>query len=160
VYEVNQPIRLRPEYLAVREPGDSRIELLFKIDQLKSVFEKGQFVPQGKPIFLQSYLRMKEPSTTHIVYSPDGVKEKGSFERKIWYTSFRTLLTHNSTDEFIEEKSALFTRVNLDERILCNGFFCKHFSYCKFFNHSETPVMKSSSLSKRKASDIIRKRTN
>jgi hypothetical protein len=150
VYEVNQPITHRPEYLAVREPGDSRIELLFKIDQLKSNFEEGKLVPQGKPIFVHIYLRMNEPSTTHLVYSPQGVWEEGSFERKIWYSSFRTLLTHHSTDEFVEEKSKPFTRVKLQEIILCNGFYCKHFTYCKYFNHSQSPIVKSSSLSEEK----------
>jgi len=67
----------------------------------------------------------------------------GSFEQKLWYNSFRTLLTHHSTDGFFEEKSKLITRVNLkNERILCNGFYCKHFSYCKFFNYSETHIAK------------------
>ncbi len=144
MYDVNQPITRRPEYLAVRDPGYSRIELLFKIDLLKSNFEKGQLVPQGKPIFLQSYLRLKESSTTHVVYTPQGAGEEGSLKRTIWYTSFRTLLTHSSTDEFIGEKSKPFTRVNL-----CNGFYCKHFSYCEFFSHSENPIIKSSSLPKR-----------
>ena len=143
VYEVDQPITRRPEYLAVREPGDSRIELLFKIDQLKSSFEKGLLVPHGEPIFLQSYLRLKEPSTTHVVYSPEGAKEEGSLKRTIWYTSFRTLLTHDSSDEFIEETSKFITRVIMEERILCNGFYCKHFSYCKYFNHSENPSPKA-----------------
>ncbi|MGA2524051.1 MAG: hypothetical protein ABSF65_07865 [Candidatus Bathyarchaeia archaeon] len=122
VYEVNQPITLRPEYLAVREPGDSRIELLFKIDQLKSNFEKGQLVPDERPIFVHIHLRMKERSTTHIVYSAEGVKEEGFFERKIWYTSFKTLLTHHSTDEFMEEKSKLFTRVKLQKEFCAMDF--------------------------------------
>jgi len=145
MYDVNQTITRRPEYLAVREAGDTRIELLFKIDPPKSNFEKGQLVPQGKPIFLQSYLRLKEPSTTHVVYTPQGAREEGSLKRTIWYTSFRTLLTHSSTDEFIEEKSNPFTRVNL-----CSGFYCKHFGYCKFFNHSEKPSGKTSASSKAK----------
>jgi hypothetical protein len=139
MYEVNQPITHRPEYLVVREPGDSRIELLFRIDPLKSNFEKGQLVPQGEPMFVQIYLRLKEPSTTHIVYSPEGAKEEGSLKRTIWYTSFRNLLTHKSTDEFLEEKSKPFLPT-----ILCNGFHCKHFSYCKFFNHSGNPIIKGS----------------
>ena len=59
---------------------------------------------------------------------------------------FQTLLTHNSTNEFIEEKSNPFTRVNLDERILCTGFYYNHFSNSKFFNHSQSPIVKAESI--------------
>jgi len=50
LYDVNQSITHRPEYLAIRDPDDIIIHLLFKIDQVKSVFEKGQIVPLGKPV--------------------------------------------------------------------------------------------------------------
>ena len=39
MYCVNQPITLRPEYLAVRDPGDVRIELIFKIDSLSPLLK-------------------------------------------------------------------------------------------------------------------------
>jgi hypothetical protein len=77
------------------------------------------------------------------------VKEESLTSYVIWYISFKTLLIHGSTDEFMDEKSKPSTRVNLEEeRILCNGFYCNHFSYCKFFNHSKNHIIKSSSLSK------------
>jgi hypothetical protein len=47
--------------------------LLLGIDPLKSPFEKGQLVPEGRPIFAQIYLRVKDRATTHIVYFPEGV---------------------------------------------------------------------------------------
>jgi len=132
MYDVNQPITRRPEYLAIRDPAGVYIELLFKIDQVKSNFEKGQIVPEGRPRRVEIPLRVKDGVlTSHIV----------------WYTSFRTLLTHDSTDEFTEEKSKPITRVIAeDERILCNGYYCLHFSYCKFFNHSSSAIIKSSDL--------------
>lgn len=131
VYDVNKPITHRPEYLAIREPGDILIQMLFLIDQAKSVFEKGLIVPQGVPIKVSIPLRREnEIPTNHT----------------IWYTSFRILLTHSTTDEFTIETSKPITHVIIaaDERILCNGFYCKHFSYCKFFNNSESVIIKSS----------------
>ena len=109
LYDVNQPITCRPEFLAIRDPAGIHIELLFRIDQVKSIFEKGQLVPQGEPIRVSIPLR-----------------------------------AHNSTDEFTEEKSPIITRViTEDNKILCNGYYCIHFSYCKFFHHSEGPVIKT-----------------
>jgi hypothetical protein len=100
LYEVNQPITRKPEYIAIRDPDTIYIELLFRIDHVRSIFEKGQIVPQGKPIKVSIPLRAKHESLTKHV---------------IWYSSFKTLLAHNSTDEFIEEKSPIITRViNLD----------------------------------------------
>jgi hypothetical protein len=132
MYDANKPITRRPEYLAIRDPAGVYVELLFRIDQAKSNFEKGQIVPQGYPIKVSIPLRMKDRSSTSQI---------------VWYTSFRNLLTHNSTDEFIEEKSEPITRVIAeDQRILCNGYYCIHFSYCKFFNHSPTATIKSSGL--------------
>jgi len=129
LYEVNQSITHRPEYVAVRDRDSTHITLLFKIDQVNSIFEKGQIVPQGKPIKLRILLRVKEKSSTSNI---------------IWYTSFKTLLTHNSTEEFVEEKSKPFTRVNsVDNKILCNGYFCNHIAYCKFFNHAQSITIKS-----------------
>jgi hypothetical protein len=129
LYEVNQSITRRPEYLAIRNPDTFYIELLFRIDQAKSRFEKGQIVPQGNPIKIIFRLQVKSKSLKKNV---------------IWYTTFRTLLTHNSTDEFTEEKSPIITRViTEDARFLCNGYFCIHFTYCKFFNHSQSPVIKT-----------------
>ena len=145
LYEVNQPVTRRPEYLAIRDPNDSLIRLLFKIDQEKSKFEKGQIVPQGEPIKVNIYLRMKDKRPNHTVwYTPLGVKEEGLVLRVIWYTSYKTMLTHNSTNDFIEEKSKPFSSMLVgteDDKILCNGFFCIHFSYCKFFNHSPNAVI-------------------
>jgi hypothetical protein len=94
IYKVNQPITRRPEYLAIRDPNDCLIRLLFKIDQDKSKFEKGQIVPQGEPIKVNIYLRLKDKRPNHTVwYTPMGVKEKGLVLRVIWYTSFKTMLT-------------------------------------------------------------------
>jgi hypothetical protein len=55
----------------------------------------------------------------------------------VWYTSFRTLVTHNSTGEFSEE-------IKQDEKILCNGYYCIHHEYCKFFNQSPSLITKGS----------------
>ena len=96
VYDVNKPITHRPEYLAIREPGDILIQMLFLIDQAKSVFEKGLIVPQGVPIKVSIPLRREnEIPTNHT----------------IWYTSFRILLTHSTTDEFTIETSKPITHV-------------------------------------------------
>jgi hypothetical protein len=49
-------------------------------------------------------------------------------------------------DDFIEEKSKPFSSIAVgpeDDKILCNGFSCIHFSYCKFFNKSVDPVIKT-----------------
>lgn len=126
LYEVNQPITRRPEYVAIREHESNHITLLFKIDQAKSIFEKGQIVPQDKPIKGTIFLRLNDKSAAKDV---------------IWYTSFKTLLTHNSISEFLEEKSKPFTRaITADNKILCNGSSCNHIAYCKFFNHSQSPI--------------------
>jgi hypothetical protein len=131
LYEVNQPITRRPDYIAIRDHGSNLVALLFKIDQVRSIFEKGQIVPQGKPITLSIILR---------------VKDKASTSNIIWYTSFKTLLTHNSTSEFTEEKSKPFMHITIveDPKVLCNGYSCIHIAYCKFFNHSQTSTIKSS----------------
>jgi hypothetical protein len=130
LYEVNQPITHRPEYVAIRDCGSNHIQRLFKIDAVRSIFEKGQIVPQGKPIKCIIFLQLNEKSSTSNI---------------IWYTSFKTLLTHNSTGEFMEEKSKPFTRVKTeDNKILCNGYSCTHIVYCKFFNHSQNLIIKSS----------------
>jgi hypothetical protein len=51
---------------------------------------------------------------------------------------FKTLLTHNSTEAFTEEKSKPFTPVKaVNNKILCNGSSCNHIAYCKFFSHSD-----------------------
>jgi hypothetical protein len=129
LYEVNQPITKKPEYLAIRDPAGVWIEMLFAIDQVKSNFQKGQIVPQGCPMKVSIPLRIKDRTSTR---------------HKIWYTSFRTLLTHSSSEEFSEEKSKPITHViTEDERILCNGYECKHFSYCKFFNHSPSVIIRT-----------------
>ena len=132
-YVVNQPITHKPKYLAIREPGGIIVEMLFMIDQAKSMFEKGLIVPQGKPTKVSIPLRMdNEIPTNHI----------------IWYTSFQTLLTHRATDEFtVESSKPISSVIATDDRILCNGYYCNHFSYCKFFNHSDGPVLKSFTLS-------------
>jgi hypothetical protein len=133
LYDVNQPITHKPEYLAIRAPGGIFIEMLFIIDQAKSTFEKGLIVPQGKPIKVSIPLRMVDETST---------------DHTIWYTSFRKLLTHRATNEFtIESSKPISSVIATDERILCNGYYCNHFSYCKFFNHSDGPVLKSSTLS-------------
>ena len=132
LYEVNQLITLRPMYLVIRGRGGNHVQLLFKIDQVKSIFEKGQIVPQGKPIKLSIFLR---------------VKDKCSTDNIIWYTSFKTLLTHNSTEEFMEEKFQPIARAIIeDSKILCNGYSCNLITYCKFFNHSQSPIIKSSDV--------------
>jgi hypothetical protein len=130
LYEVNQPVTCRPTYLAIRGRGGNHVQLLFEIDQVKSIFEKGQIVPKGKPIKGIIFLQLNDKSPTSNI---------------IWYTSFRTLLTHNSTEEFVEEKSKPFTRVIVAEnrKILCNGYSCNHIAYCKFFNHSPSAILKT-----------------
>jgi len=130
LYEVNQPITRRPKYAAVRDVGSNQISLLFKIDHAKSVFEKGQIVPQGKPAKVTIYLRKKNQDSTDNI---------------IWYTSFQTLLMHNSTEEFIQEKSKPIVRAVVVEhrRVLCNGYSCNHIFYCKFFNHSTSAIVKT-----------------
>ena len=95
LYEVNQPFTRSPEYVAIRDHGSNHITIIFKIDQVRSNFEKGQIVPHGKPIKLSIFRRVKDKSSTSNI---------------VWYTSFKTLLTHNSTEEFMEEKSKPFTR--------------------------------------------------
>ena len=134
LYELNQPITRRPEYLAIRDPDTFNVQLLLEIDLFKSVFEKGQIVPKG------------EPKKVHIILR---VKNESLAKHVIWYTSFKKLLTHNSTDEFTEEKSPIITRVITKERqILCNGYYCIHFTYCKFFNHSSIAIIKNSTINK------------
>jgi hypothetical protein len=41
LYEVNQSITRRPEYLAIRDPDTFNIQVLLEIDLFKSIFEKG-----------------------------------------------------------------------------------------------------------------------
>ena len=131
-YEVTQPISRKPDYLAIRDVAGVYVEMLFKIDKDKSKFETGRLVPEGKPMKIEIPLRM--------------INGLGS-RNLIWYTSFRTLLTHRSTDEFILEKSEPFKRGLIeDERVLCNGYYCAHFKYCKFFNHSQTSFSKTVNL--------------
>jgi hypothetical protein len=118
--------------VAVRDTDRFCITRIFWIDQAKSVFEKGIIVPESKPLVVDIPLRVKDPSSARNV---------------IWYASFGTLITHASTDEFIEEKSAPISRIIAeDKRILCNGYDCPHFSYCKFFHHSQAPLLASSDL--------------
>ncbi len=122
-YSVNPPITHKPQFLAIRDPKGDRIEYVFKIDPVRSNFEKGQIFPIGEPIRAMIPLRVTDSSTQNVV----------------WYTSFRTLVTHNSTSEF--------TRiVAQDEKVLCNGYYCIHHDYCKFFNKSESQTIKSSGV--------------
>lgn len=133
-YEVNRPITHKPEYLAIREPGGVSVEMVFKIDQANSQFKQGIIVPKGTPTKVSIPLRVNNKTSNYLT---------------VWYTSFRTLLTHSSTDEFTLETSEPITHLMaLDERILCNGYECKHYNYCRFFNHADAPVIKSSALSK------------
>ena len=127
-YHINQPITHKPEYMAIRDPNGYVIVWIVKIDQSKSNFEKGLIVPEGKPIIVSININAKDEQLAS----------------RIWYTSFKTLLTHNSTDEFIEEKSAPIRRVTAQgTKMLCNGFDCAHVSYCKYFNHSSETVLKN-----------------
>jgi len=121
-YSVNQPITRQPQFLAIREPKGDRIEYVFKIDPVRSNFEKGKIFPQGEPIRALIPLRIQDRSSNGNV---------------IWYTSFRTLVTHSSTSEFSEE-------LKQDEKILCNGYHCIHHEYCKFFNNSPNLIVKNS----------------
>jgi hypothetical protein len=120
--QLNQPITHKPLFLAIREPKGDRIEYVFKIDPVRSNFGKGQIFPQDEPIRAMIPLRVKDKSSTQNV---------------VWYTSFRTLVTHNSTGEFSEENKQ-------DEKILYNGYNCIHHEYCKFFNKSPSLIVKSS----------------
>jgi hypothetical protein len=110
VYAVNRPITHKPEYLAIRAPQNSRIELVFKIDEDRSDFPKGRIVPEGIPSRALIPLRIVDSEST---------------SGKIWYTSFGKLFTHESTDEFMQETTNL-----------CNGYYCIHHAYCKFFSQS------------------------
>jgi hypothetical protein len=58
VYEVNQPISYKPKFLAIRDPDTCQVELLYRIDLTKSVFEKGQIVPLGNPL-TKGYIPLK-----------------------------------------------------------------------------------------------------
>jgi hypothetical protein len=122
VYSVNQAIICKPQFLAIREPKGDRVEYVFKIDPVRSNFGKGQIFPQGEPIRAIIPLRLHN---------------KSSMGNVIWFTSFRTLVTHNSTSEFYQE-------IKQEEKILCNGYHCIHHEYCKFFNKSEDLIVKSS----------------
>ena len=134
LYEVNQPISYKPKFLAIRDPDTCQVELLYRIDLTKSEFEKGQITPLGKPL-----------TKVHIPLKVS--RNRSLMHHKIWYTSFEKLLTHNSTDEFTEEKSQIITRVIIeDQRVLCNGSSCNHIIYCKFFNHSQNLIIKSSEV--------------
>jgi hypothetical protein len=125
-YTVNQAITRKPQFLAIRELKGDRVEYVFKIDPVRSNFEKGLIFPQGEPIRAMIPLRVKDRESTQNV---------------VWYTSFRTLVTHNSTSEFSRE----ITRVkSQDEKILCNGYYCIHHEYCRFFNKSPNLIIKGS----------------
>jgi hypothetical protein len=103
LYEVNQPISYKPKFLAIRDPDTCQVELLYRIDLTKSAFEKGQITPLGKPL-----------TKVHIPLRPN--RNRSLMRHKIWYTSFEKLLTHNSTDEFTEEKSQIITRVIIEDQ--------------------------------------------
>jgi len=127
-YRLRRPITHKPEYLAVRSRDSVLINRLVKINQSQSNFAKGLIVQEGDSSSVVIHLKLKD----------------GTLADKIWYTSFKTLLTHNSTAEFIEEKSEPFTSVKKDYfNILCNGYSCKHIEYCKFFNHSQSATLKT-----------------
>ena len=49
LYEVNQPVTRRPTYLAIRGRGGNHVQLLFKIYQVKSIFEKDKLFPKVNP---------------------------------------------------------------------------------------------------------------
>jgi hypothetical protein len=121
-YTVNCAIKGKPQFLAIRDMKGDRIEYVFKIDPLKSNFGMGQIFPVGEPIRAMIPLRLRDKESTGNV---------------VWYSSFRTLVTHNSTSEFSEE-------IKQDEKVLCNGFQCIHYEYCKFFNNSPSLIVKSS----------------
>ena len=92
VYVVNQPITHKPEYLAIREPGGIFVEMLFMIDQAKSMFEKGLIVPQGKPTKVSIPLRMdNEIPTNHIslvYFFPNTANSQGN--RRVYGRIFQT----------------------------------------------------------------------
>jgi hypothetical protein len=134
VYEANRAITHRPDFLAIRDAETLNVEMLFKIDQAKSNFGKGQVVTQGDPKGATIHLRTEmDISSTHNI---------------VWYTSFKTLLTHESTKEFTEEKSPIINNFVTEENetLLCNGYSCIHFTYCKFFNNSKSLIVKSSGV--------------
>jgi hypothetical protein len=134
VYEANRAITRSPEFLAIRDAETLNVEMLFKIDQSKSDFGKGQIVTEGDPKGATIHLRTSmDISLTHNI---------------VWYARFKTLLTHESTKEFTEEKSPIINHVVLEENevLLCNGYSCIHFSYCKFFNNSQSPFTTSTEL--------------
>ena len=126
VYEINQPITGNPEFGAIRHITEPFVKYLFKIDPSRSNFRLGKIAPASQPNWVEIPLR--------------GVKGLMR-EHSVWYTSFRTLLTHVSVDEFTVEKSKPFcSNVIEGENPLCNGYLCNHIRYCKFFNHSQTPI--------------------
>jgi hypothetical protein len=86
-------------------------------------------VPEGKPNVVAINLRMNDETIGN----------------RVWYTSVKTLVTHSSTVEFTEEKSPRVKRLIIEDKILCNGYDCKHICYCKYFNQSRTAISKAAS---------------
>jgi len=123
-YCLNQPLTHRAEFLAIRGRFSNKILRIVKIDKSKSDYTKGLIVPDGKPF--KAFIDLK-------------VETDGILDGRIWYTSFRTLMTHNSVNDFTEESVKPAKKVLLEDRkIRCNGSECNHITYCKYFNHSET----------------------
>lgn len=49
LYEVNQPLARRPEYVAIRGHGGNHITVIFKIDQVRSIFKRDKLFPKVNP---------------------------------------------------------------------------------------------------------------
>ena len=77
------PITREPQYVAIHVKGTKSIRAIIEVDYKKSELEKGIVVPLGKPILVNIPIKR---------YGKDKLE-------KIRYTTFRKLITHESTDD-------------------------------------------------------------
>ena len=77
-------IRGDPQYVAIHVNKTDSFRVIMEIDYQKSKLSEGKIVPKGKPIPV--YIPIKK-------FSKDALQG-------IRYTTFRTLITHESTAEF------------------------------------------------------------
>lgn len=77
------PITKEPQYVAIHVKGTNSIRAIMEIDYKKSELGKGIIVPAGKPIPVNIPIKR---------YGKDKLE-------KIRYTTFRKLITHESTKD-------------------------------------------------------------
>lgn len=77
------PITREPQYIAIHVKGRKSIRVIIEIDHKRSELDKGIIVPKGKPIPVNIPIKR---------YGKDKLE-------KIRYTTFRKLITHESTDD-------------------------------------------------------------